>query len=667
MCGIRRGLGCRQEDGARDGLRVLVIGECLSMLYHRAPVFFLLFTGEPLSSGERAHLVLVAACRREEEDAGVANYGGHDGAKQKDGRLPAHLSATDSAESSVFRLLVPLVVFLARLAVLALQRGAEDVTEAGARIGGAVIGHRLLLLLDLARLDREAELARRRVDRRHLGVDLLADGEAVGALLAAVARQIRLADEARHAVADRDLDAAIADRRHGAGDDRAFLQHLQRRFMRVDGELLDAEADALLLDIDVQHLDLEHVALVVVGNRLLARLAPIEVGQMDHAVDVAGQADEEAELGDVLDLALELAADRVFLDERAPRIGQGLLEAEADAPLLRIDIEHHDLDLLAGRDDLAGMDVLLGPRHLRDVDETLDAGLQLDEGAVIGDVGDAAGELGAGRVFELDALPRIGLELLHAERDALRLGVEADDLHLDRLADMQRLGRVVDAPPGDVGDVEQPVDAAEIDEGAVIGDVLDHAGEDLALLERGDQLGALLGPAFFQHGAARHHDIAARAVHLEDLEGLRRAEQGRDVAHRADIDLAARQEGAGAVEIDGEAALDAAEDDAGDALVALERLLEQGPGLLAARLLARELRLAVLVLHPLEEDLDGVADLDVRLVAGRLAGGSEFLEIDAAFRFEADIDEDRIILDREDAALDDGAFEAARPSQGFVQ
>ena len=27
------------------------------------------------------------------------------------------------------------------------------------------------------------------------------------------------------------------------------------------------------------------------------------------------------------------------------------------------------------------------------------------------------------------------LELLHAERDALRLGVEADDLHLDRLAD----------------------------------------------------------------------------------------------------------------------------------------------------------------------------------------------------------------------------------------
>ena len=168
--------------------------------------------------------------------------------------------------------------------------------------------------------------------------------------------------------------------------------------------------------------------------------------------------------------------------------------------------------------------------------------------------------LRADRVLGVDAFPRIGLELLHAERDALRLRVEADDLHLDVLADLQRLGRMVDAPPRDVGDVQQAVDAAEIDERAVVGDVLDHAFEDLAFLEAGDQLGALLGAALLEHGAARDDDVAARAVHLEDLERLRRAHQRADVAHRADVDLAAGQERDGAVEIDGEAALDAAED-----------------------------------------------------------------------------------------------------------
>ena len=80
---------------------------------------------------------------------------------------------------------------------------------------------------------------------------------------------------------------------------------------------------------------------------------------------------------------------------------------------------------------------------------------------------------------------------------------------------------MVDAPPGDVGDVQQAVDAAEIDERAVVGDVLDHAVDDLALFEVLHQLLALLGAGLFQHGAAGDDDVAAAAIHLEDLERLR--------------------------------------------------------------------------------------------------------------------------------------------------
>ena len=222
------------------------------------------------------------------------------------------------------------------------------------------------------------------------------------------------------------------------------------------------------------------------------------------------------------------------------------------------------------------------------------------------------------RVLDRDAVPGIGHQLLHAEADALGLRVEADDLHLHRLADGQRLARVVDAAPGDVGDVQQAVDAAEVHEGAVVGDVLHHAVEDHAFLQALDQLAALLGARLLEHGAAADHDVAAGAVHLEDLEGLRAAHQRADVAHRADVDLAARQEGHGAAEVDGEAALDAAEDHAVDALLRLVGLLEVGPGFLAPRLLARQDDGAVAVLVALDEELDDVADLDLGLLA--LAG-----------------------------------------------
>ena len=53
-------------------------------------------------------------------------------------------------------------------------------------------------------------------------------------------------------------------------------------------------------------------------ERFLAGHAPGDVGHVDHAVDVAVEADEQAELGRVLDLALDLGADRVLLGEGRP-------------------------------------------------------------------------------------------------------------------------------------------------------------------------------------------------------------------------------------------------------------------------------------------------------------------------------------------------------------
>src|SRR6202167_5968283 len=222
---------------------------------------------------------------------------------------------------------------------------------------------------------------------------------------------------------------------------------------------------------------------------------------------------------------------------------------------------------------------------------------------------------------------------------------------------------MIDAPPGDIGDVQQAVDAAEIDEGAVIGDVLDRTVDDLALFEILRQSLALLGAGLFQHGAARDDDVAAAAIHLEDLERLRIVHQRRDVADRADVDLGARQEGHRAVEVDGEAALDLIEDDAVNFLVVVEGLLELAPALLAARLVARQHGFAERILDAVEKHLDLVADLEFAFAAG----SCEFTQRHAAFGLEADVNDGHVLLDRNHNALDDRAFLQVAAGKGLVE
>jgi hypothetical protein len=76
-----------------------------------------------------------------------------------------------------------------------LQRRAEDVAERSAGVGRAVLRDGFLLLGDFQRLDRDLHLAGLLVVGDDAGVDLLADGEALGALLVAVARQVGTLDE----------------------------------------------------------------------------------------------------------------------------------------------------------------------------------------------------------------------------------------------------------------------------------------------------------------------------------------------------------------------------------------------------------------------------------------------------------------------------------------
>ena len=262
-----------------------------------------------------------------------------------------------------------------------------------------------------------------------------------------------------------------------------------------------------------------------------------------------------------------------------------------------------------GCDDLARvLDVVLG--ELGDVHEALDAVEDLDERAERDDLGDLALELVADVVGVDDPLPRVLLGLLETQRDALAVAVDVEHLDLDGVADREDLARVVDVRPRELGDVDQAVDAVEVDERAEVDDVRDLALDDEAGLQAVEDLLALLLALLLEHRAAREHDVVARAVELDDLALDRLVQELVEVRDAADVDQRRGQEAAHA-EVDDQAALDDLDDGAVDRLAGLGGGLDAAPGLLEAGALLGQDQAAVLVLLGEDQRVDLLAELDL--------------------------------------------------------
>ncbi len=281
---------------------------------------------------------------------------------------------------------------------------------------------------------------------------------------------------------------------------------------------------------------------------------------------------------------------------------------------------------------------------MRAFDSTLD----LDERAVGHEVRDLALDRLADREAVLDLVPRVVEHLLEAERHALLLLVDVEDDDFELVADLDELARVIEAGPRHVGDVEQAVDAVEVDERAEIGDVLDRAGDLVANLhsaEEGGTLGRTLG---LDDLAAAQDDVLAVVVDLDDLEIVSVADELLEIARRDDVDLRGGEEGLDA-HVDGEAAFDDGLDLALDEAAFLEHGDDLFPVLALGGFFLREDDHALVVFEADEEDLDFVADFDV-------FGLFEFIGADDAFGFVADVDEKFAGTDFEDMSLDDAAL-----------
>ena len=160
---------------------------------------------------------------------------------------------------------------------------------------------------------------------------------------------------------------------------------------------------------------------------------------MNHAIDVALQANEQTEFGDVFDFTFNLATLWVLFCEHFPWIALCLFQTQGNATLYAINFQNHHVNFLRSGYDFAWVYVFLSPRHLRNVHQTFNTSFKLNKCAVIGDICYTAFMLRCQLVFDTDDIPGVVHQLFHAQADAMGFFVDFDNLNFDGFTNGQDL------------------------------------------------------------------------------------------------------------------------------------------------------------------------------------------------------------------------------------
>src|SRR3972149_8084414 len=158
------------------------------------------------------------------------------------------------------------------------------------------------------------------------------------------------------------------------------------------------------------------------------------------------------------------------------------------------------------------------------MDQALDPVFDLDEGAEANDARHDTFENVAELNPGVERGPRVGTEFFEAERDPPEVGIGRQDDGLDLLSQAEDIGRVPDATPGNLGNVDQAFYAAQIEEGSERRKIRNDPDDFLAGLETAQELEASsrrrLG------GPLRKDQPTALGIELDHSQAQRPAAEG---------------------------------------------------------------------------------------------------------------------------------------------
>ena len=203
-----------------------------------------------------------------------------------------------------------------------------------------------------------------------------------------------------------------------------------------------------------------------------------EITARHEPFQIVAEVDRHATVLEPNNLSVQLHTDRIIFGDLEPWIFLSLLQAQRDPLVVGIDVEDHDFNLVGFRHHLGGMLHTLRPRHVRDMNESVDTRLNFYERTKGSQVSHLARDPCPNGILHREHHPGILLGLLHTEGDLLFLRIHLEHDGFDGLANRNDGRRVTYGPrPTHLADVYEPLDARlQLDKGAVI-----RNRDDLAL------------------------------------------------------------------------------------------------------------------------------------------------------------------------------------------
>ena len=236
------------------------------------------------------------------------------------------------------------------------------------------------------------------------------------------------------------------------------------------------------------------------SRRSDGRLAGLFRGALQASGETRGEGDRlvREQLRSVF-RHLRRTAVLVELPAADHRLGAGFAERQAQA--VSVVLDAHNLQ----RHDVAFLHDLLGVadatvHQLGDVDETLDRPREPSERAERDELCDHTGDDIAHLVTRDQLLPLLRCSATDRERDLLRVLIDAHDEDVDFVADLEQVFRLRVAVPRQLGQVDEAIGAAKVNEHTEVPDGGDAAEADFSLVQFVEETILLLRAPLLQRG-----------------------------------------------------------------------------------------------------------------------------------------------------------------------